>query len=409
MKKVIHFSRFFVPFTLMSAVIIIAGLVMGFTKGINYGIDFKAGLVEEVTITPVVLDLTYSGPAAVTAEAGLEGITLVVSGIGADNTTYTYSYSEYPTVGDLVSVINTIEGVTATAIAAANTPVVNLVSDSSITNVLSSNAYGLHSNTADAISVDAVRDALSVIEGVEVKAVGLTEENRFQIRVGDDGTDSAAIEKFTSQIKEALSATFGEANLAVNKTDFIGSRFSSSLATQSIFVLTLTLFFILAYCTFRFKWDFAVGAVLAIVHDALIMFAFIVFTQMEFTTITIAAMLTIIGYSINDTIVVLDRVREKIATPNLKVNSFKQVLDTAQTEIFSRTIITTVTTMLAVISLFIFTTGSMKDFALALLVGMISGVYSTIFISGSFIAKMRKNWKPSDEEKHASGTLKVTI
>ena len=141
----------------------------------------------------------------------------------------------------------------------------------------------------------------------------------------------------------------------------------------------------------------AVGAILAIVHDALIMIAFITWTQMEFTSIILAAILTIIGYSINDTVVVLDRVRENIKT--IKVKKFKDLLDISQTELLSRTLITTGTTLLAVISLFIFTTGSMRDFALALMVGMVSGVYSTIFIAGGFIAVVRRNWKASDEEK----------
>ncbi|HOU37555.1 MAG TPA: protein translocase subunit SecF, partial [Treponemataceae bacterium] len=153
-----------------------------------------------------------------------------------------------------------------------------------------------------------------------------------------------------------------------------------------------TLVLIMAYATIRFRWDFALGAILAIVHDALMMVAFIVWTQMEFNSLTIAAILTIIGYSINDTVVVFDRIRE-----NMKLHpelSIVEHLDLSQTEVLSRTIITTVTTMLAVLSLFVFTTGDMKAFALALLVGMVSGVYSTIFIAGafiSFVSRFRKD------------------
>ena len=151
------------------------------------------------------------------------------------------------------------------------------------------------------------------------------------------------------------------------------------------------------YATIRFKWDFALGAVIAIVHDALIMLTFMIWTQMEFTSITLAALLTIIGYSINDTVVIFDRVRENIKS--VKCNSMVELLDLSQTENLGRTLITTLTTMLAVSSLYIFASGSIKDFALALLVGMVSGVYSTIFIAGAFVSLTRKNWKPSDEEK----------
>jgi preprotein translocase subunit SecF len=122
--------------------------------------------------------------------------------------------------------------------------------------------------------------------------------------------------------------------------------------------------------------------VLAIAHDALIMVTFIVWTRMEFNTTTIAAILTILGYSINDTIVIFDRVRESRRI--YPEESFVNILDRSLSETLSRTLITTITTMIAVLSLFIFTTGSMKEFALALLVGMVSGVYSTIFIAVGF-------------------------
>jgi preprotein translocase subunit SecF len=127
------------------------------------------------------------------------------------------------------------------------------------------------------------------------------------------------------------------------------------------------------------------------------MVAVMSWTQMEFNSITIAAILTIVGYSINDTVVVLDRVRENVRL--VKTNKFVDIINLSQTESLSRTIITTATTMLAVVSLYIFTSGSMKDFAFALLVGMVSGVYSTIFISSAFISLTRKNWTPSEDER----------
>jgi preprotein translocase subunit SecF len=113
------------------------------------------------------------------------------------------------------------------------------------------------------------------------------------------------------------------------------------------------------------------------------MVTFLVWTKMEFNITTIAAILTILGYSINDTVVVFDRMKEtRRIYPDY---AFVDILNRAITETLSRTVITTITTMLAVISLFIFTSGAMKDFALALIVGMLSGVYSTIFIASGFV------------------------
>jgi preprotein translocase subunit SecF len=180
---------------------------------------------------------------------------------------------------------------------------------------------------------------------------------------------------------------------------------------------------ILIYASIRFKPQFAIGAVLAIAHDALIMVAFIAWSRMEFNTTTIAAILTILGYSINDTIVIFDRVKEtRLLYPE---DSFSGVLDRAVTETLSRTIITTLTTMLAVLSLYIFTTrglyqngldaaekirlvftehNNMKDFALSLLIGMISGVYSTIFIACGWTLFWEKNIKKPKTAKLPANT-----
>jgi preprotein translocase subunit SecF len=145
----------------------------------------------------------------------------------------------------------------------------------------------------------------------------------------------------------------------------------------------LTLLLIMVYASIRFKPQFAVGAALAIAHDALIIVAFVAWTRMEFNTTTIAAILTILGYSINDTIVIFDRIREnRRIYPDEKL---VDILDRSLTETLGRTVITTMTTMLAVLSLYIFTTGSMKDFALCLITGMVSGVYSTIFIASGLV------------------------
>jgi len=140
---------------------------------------------------------------------------------------------------------------------------------------------------------------------------------------------------------------------------------------------------ILAYATIRFKMQYALGAVLAILHDGLIMVGFIVWTRMEFNTTSIAAILTILGFSINDTIVIFDRIRE-----NRKLSPSEpiaHVLDRSISETLGRTFITALTTLLAVLSLYFFTSGSIKDFALALIVGMISGTYSTIYIATGFV------------------------
>ena len=398
-KRVIHFSKGFVPCVILSVLLILSGIFALITKGLNLGIEFKAGLIEDIRIAPTALELTYSGPANVSVQITGIGMTIVVSGVGAENASYEIPYVRYRTVGEVASALNEITGVNAVVRSASDQTAVDLFSNSESSSVLGTSPFRLHyigATTRD-YSAEDVRNALSSMNDVSVKMVGDSKSNSFQIRAGDDGSDPEASKKIQQTIASRLSGAFGEDMVAVIKTDFIGSQFSSSLILQSIVLVAATLLLIWLYSTIRFRWDFALGAVLAITHDALIMVAFIAWTGLEMNSTMIAAILTIIGYSINDTIVVLDRVRENMKT--VKVTKFTELLDLSQTEILGRTVITTVTTLLAVFALYIFTSGSMKEFALALIVGMISGVYSTIMIASAFIALVRRHWKPSDEEK----------
>ncbi|MBR4449193.1 MAG: protein translocase subunit SecF [Treponema sp.] len=217
-----------------------------------------------------------------------------------------------------------------------------------------------------------------------VKAVG--DADSYQIRTGED-------ESAESKIKDALSAAYGEANVVVEQSQAISAQFSSSLIKNSIILVLATLALIFLYTLIRFKWDFALAAVIAIIHDALIMITFLSWSGLEFTTTSIAAILTIIGYSINATVVILDRVRSDMKVVEAK--SFTDILNSALTGTLSRSIITTITTLFAVLALVIYTTGDIKNFAIALVVGLISGCYSSMFIAGAFINSVRKNWKPA--------------
>ncbi len=195
--------------------------------------------------------------------------------------------------------------------------------------------------------------------------------------------------RLQASITKALNNAFGEDNIVVLSTDFVGSRFSTSLARQAVVLVLGALCLIFLYAMVRFRWDFALGGILALLHDTLAIFAFIVWTQMEFNSISIAAVLTIIGYSINDTVVIFDRIRENIALHPKEMCT--DILDISLSEVLGRTIITTLTTMLAAFALYYFTQGGMKDFAMCLIVGMLSGTYSSIYIASTCIHFISKN------------------
>lgn len=404
-KKVIHFSKFFLPAAIISSVIIIFGVVGFVTRGINLGIDFKPGFVEEVRIAPVAVELTYSGSAKVTADPSKDSFDLIITGSGAENETKVYSYSEYATINDIAKALNEVDGVSATVKTEGTEDSSLLFVNSAVSTQLTNSPLFLYAAQKD-VSVDEVREALSAFEGFSVKALGGNNGASYQVRMPESSGDKSGSE-LQNAVLEALDAKFGENTVTIVKTDFIGSSFSKTLASKSLILMIATFVLIWLYAAIRFHWDFALGSIIALIHDALIMITFIVWTRMEFTATVLAAILTIVGYSINATVVILDRVRSNLRLA--KFNNFNDILDKSLSDTLGRSIITTVTTLFAVVSLYLYTTGSIKDFALALIVGLLSGCYSSIFISSGFISILRKNWKPEFGVHHSLKTEKGVL
>lgn len=388
------FSKAFLPTAIISCAIIVFGVVGFFVRGINLGIDFAPGFIEEVRIAPAAMEITYNGSATVSLETSNVALSLVISGTGAENETRTFSYGQNPTVSAMAESLNSVEGIVANVLANENADTYGIYTNSAVTSRLSSDSPFLLyvPNLENLVDVDDVRETLSGMN-VNIKELGTENSRSFQIRtVIKDDTSSGA--ELQSEITNALQEKFGANNVAIVKTDFVASQFSTSLIGKSVLLALLTVLLIWLYATIRFHWDFALGAIIALLHDCLIMFTFIFWTQIEFSTTTLAAVLTIFGYSINATVVILDRVRDNVKLIDTK--NFNDILDASISQTLSRSIITTVTTLFAAIALMIFTTGSIKDFAIVLTVGLISGCYSSIFISSGFISCTRKHWSPSD-------------
>ncbi|MDR2370082.1 MAG: protein translocase subunit SecF, partial [Treponema sp.] len=368
-------------------------------------IDFQAGLIQEVQFAPPAFSLTYRGLGNAGISLDRNGISLTLSGPGVESRRHFFSYAEYGTIASVAEALRSnVEGLDVSLSAPGGNPSAGVVYNAQGDPQLGSEPYVVHGLPAGSpeIPIQEVRGALAGFEGsVSVQRLGNPEDRHYMIRLEDTDADEAGEGVPADRIRNALETRFGEGEVVVIRADYVGSRFSKNLTDQAGLLLGLTLILILVYSSIRFKPQYAVGAVLAIMHDAFIIVGFVVWTRMEFNTTTIAAILTILGYSINDTIVIFDRIREtRRVYPD---DSFVNILNRSLSETLSRTIITTITTLLAVISLFIFTRGSMRDFALALLVGMISGVYSTIFIASGFVYfwEIQKNKR---EKKKLAGT-----
>lgn len=404
-KKIIRFSKGFIPAAVFSTVVILFGIAGIFTRGINFGIDFQPGLINEVRISSPAAELTYAGNAKATLSLEKDKLEIVISGTGAENETKSYLYTAYPTVKDLAAAVNADTVAHMKVLGTGNAPSSALFVNSGISPLLNMTPFNLYAENVP-LTIEDMRAAINGLQGIAVKQLGDGETASFQIRAAlssEDESNSA----IQNEITDALGKAFGAEKVAVLKTDFIGSSFSKNLAQKSILLLALTFLLIWAYAAVRFHWDFALGSIVALIHDAMIMFTFIVWTQMEFSTTVLAAVLMIIGYSINDTVVILDRLRSNLKT--VKVKTFTELLNISLRDTLSRSIITTATTLFAGIALFVFTTGSIKDFALALIVGLLSGLYSSIFISSGFIALFRLNWKQEfgihHSEKNERGVL----
>ncbi len=196
----------------------------------------------------------------------------------------------------------------------------------------------------------------------------------------------------SDRVKDVLEQEFPAAKFKRIGTDQVGATVGKEIQKSAIVASLLSLFGILVYVAFRYEFSFAVGAVVAVIHDVLMTIGWYCLSGREFNATMVAAVLTIIGFSINDTIVIFDRIREDL---KLGVRgSFKEVMNQALNQTLSRTLITSGTVFLATLSLFVFGGGVINDFAFTFLVGILTGTYSSIYIASALVLWWHKGERP---------------
>ena len=215
---------------------------------------------------------------------------------------------------------------------------------------------------------------------------------RVQRQEGDEAAQLAALEKVTSALGDVYE---------VRRTEFVGPTVGEELKEKGILAVMCALLAIMVYIWFRFEWQFSIAAIMALTHDIISTIGLFALTSFEFNLATVAAILTIAGYSINDTVVVFDRVRENLR----RYKSYEQrdILNISLNETLSRTVMTSVTTALALIAIIIFGGAVLRDFAIALLWGVTIGTYSSIFIAVGFLSRfdLKAAAEASDEQDEA--------
>ncbi|MDA3939010.1 MAG: protein translocase subunit SecF [Spirochaetia bacterium] len=379
MTRMIKFTKIRYFMFLFSALVIAGGIIgtVG-NNGFNLGIDYQAGLNQRVQVAPVAFTASFSGVGDASFDMQSSSAKVEVrSDKGVTN--FTYQFADYPTLADLEAAMSEIPGFSIELIASGASSSTDLTSGLSYPlSITADTSYiNIVGNDSSSVSIDKVRSSLSGLGNPQVQVVGNEDLSEFMVRVSDpEGSKKDEIE---IAIVNYLEKAFGANTVVIKQSDYVGPRFSSSLASQSVSLTLAALALILLYIWFRFKLGFAVSAISALAHDVLIMLGFIGTFGLEVSTTTIAAVLTIIGYSLNDTIVVFDRIRENQTL--LKGEKFETIVNTSITQSLSRTIITSLTTLLAVVALYVFGTGSIKDFALNLIVGIFVGTYSSVFIA----------------------------
>jgi preprotein translocase subunit SecF len=245
---------------------------------------------------------------------------------------------------------------------------------------------------------DRVREALGTMSSeASVQRFGPATNNAILIRLPlEPGTDQA---NSLSAVSERVEQTLRAANVgqfSVINRELVGATIGRDLQRKGIWATLTAIGGILVYIAVRFRFGFAVGAVVATFHDILVTVAFLTWFGYDLTLNVVAAILTIAGYSVNDTIVVFDRVRENQRV--LRRESLDTIVNQAVNQTLSRTIITAGTTFLAVVSLFLFGGEVLRGFAFTMLVGIVTGTYSTIFIASAIAILMsRKSAVPSSQ------------
>ncbi len=234
------------------------------------------------------------------------------------------------------------------------------------------------------VSDDQVRNALSSIAGEQViQTYGDPAQNQKVIRLPQlIQEQGAALDQNARAVVDALNAA-NLGKIEVISQDLVGPVIGADLQRRGIYAMLASIVGITIYIGLRFRFAFAIGAIAATFHDILIAVAFLFFMGYDLSLNVVAAILTITGYSVNDTIVIFDRVRENLRSK--RRDSLEKVVNESVNQTLSRTIITAGTTFLAVLALYLFGGEVLEAFAFTMLVGIISGTYSTIFIA-SFIA-----------------------
>ena len=236
------------------------------------------------------------------------------------------------------------------------------------------------------INVTSLRQSFNKMNLGDFNIKKFGNENDFLIKIEKKDTSANAIEVIKKYLTFSLGGSFN-----FRRVENVGPKVSSELLKSGIIAIALSLAAMLFYIWIRFEWQFSLGAILALFHDVIITLGLFSLFSLEINLSIVAAVLTIVGYSMNDTVVIYDRVRENLRKfSDIKIYELTNI---SINETLSRTIITSVTTLLALVSIYLFGGEILKGFSLAMIMGVVFGTYSSIYIANPILVKLRVSQK----------------
>jgi len=344
---------------LISVALILASAALLSTRGLTLGVDFAGGTEIQLKFNK---DVDAETVRATMSEIGFSKATVQVFGDAGDN--------EYLVRVERMSLLTPEEHAQIAAdLAAAHGENVTVA------------AYDV--DKGDAVEILATEEIPRETFETAVTTAGLKLDEVRQLRRGTGWQYTLILEGVSSRLTKQLEGKVGTGTVELRRVEYVGPQVGKELRRRGFLSLFYACIFILIYLAIRFDFSFAPGAVIALAHDAFLAVGLYCITGMEFNLTSIAAILTIIGYSVNDTVVIYDRVRENAS--RFTGRSLPDLINQSVNETLSRTVITSGTTLLALIGLIVYAQGTIRDFAVAMSFGIVVGTYSTVFIASPMV------------------------
>jgi preprotein translocase subunit SecF len=358
----IKYRRFWVT---VSTIVNLAVIVLWLTRGLNYGVDFAGGTEIEIKFDQAI-------------DAEVVRTRIRNSGIPDPNLQVFGDPSEH----DFLLNISRISVMTKEDAAKLEQA---LRSQFSATMKPGLDGFSFDPEKGDELTLgftklpadtdEATRAAVRA--AVEKAGPAVMAVNKPTVDASGAATYPVTLSGISSKVQAALAGHPEKAEL--QRVEYVGAAVGRQLRNRGLLSVLVAMAFILAYVALRFDMRFAPGAVIALIHDAIVVLGYFVVTQREFNLTSVAVLLTVVGYSVSDTIVIYDRIRETMA--RFKGQDLLNLINKSINETLSRTVITSFATALSLSGLLIFTVGSIWDFAMAMLVGIVTGTYSSIYIA----------------------------